>query len=242
MDLPGKTAIVTGAGVRVGRALALGLAQRGANVVVHYNRSAGPAQEVVEEIHALGVGAIAAQADLASMAQLPMVVSAGVEAFGQVDILVNSAAIWEPGTVLDATEDNWDRHMTINCKAPFFLSQAFARNLAPGQRGHIINIVDWRAVRPGVAYVPYTIAKAGLLAMTKSLAVGLGPDVQVNAIAPGAILPPVGEDGGYFDRVAHTIPAKRTGAPGELVKAMLYLLDADFVTGELIYVTGGQHL
>jgi pteridine reductase len=242
MELIGKVALVTGAGVRLGRAIALGLAERGARVIVHYHSSEGPAQEVVNQIIAAGGQAIAARADLRQIAQLEPLVEQGIAAYGQVDILVNSAAIFERGTLLETTEENWERHLAINLKAPFFLCQAYARHLQPEQRGHIINIVDWRAVRPGTAYVAYTAAKAGLLALTQSLALALGPQVQANAIAPGAILPPPGDDGSYFRRLAERIPARRTGSPEEIVKAVLYLLDADFVTGELLYVTGGEHL
>jgi len=157
-------------------------------------------------------------------------------------VLVNSASIFQRGTILNTTLVNWDDHLAINLRAPFFLCQAFARALREGQRGHIINIADWRAVRPGTQYMAYTFAKAGLVAMTESLAQALGPAVQVNAIAPGAILPPPGDDGAYFRQLADRLPLRHVGAPEEVVKAVLYLLDSDFVTGTLLFVTGGEHL
>lgn len=242
MDLVGKVALVTGAGVRIGRAIALGLASRGAQVVAHYHRSAAPAQSLVAEIEALGGEAVAVQGDLQDTACLPGLVAAGIERFGHLDILVNSAAIFERGTLLTTDEANWSRHLDINLKAPFFLCQAFVGRLRAEQRGHIINIADWRAERPGTQYMAYTLAKSGLVALTKSLALALGPQVQVNAIAPGAILPPPGDEDGYFARLAETLPLKRTGSPDEVVAAVAYLLRSDFVTGEVLHITGGEHL
>lgn len=251
MDITGKVALITGAGVRIGRALALAVAQRGANVLVHYNTSAQEAHEVVALIEKMGneqhPRAVAIGGDLRDPATPERLIARGMEAFGHVDILINSAAIFRRGSVLDTTEADWDDHLIINLKAPFFLCQAFARRLQPDQRAHIINIADWRAVRPGVAYMAYTAAKAGLVALTKSMALALAPNVQVNAIAPGAILPPSTghtEQGAqeYFAKLAQRIPVKHTGSPTEIAKAVLYLLDSDFVTGEVLFVTGGEHL
>ena len=242
MQLDGKVALVTGAGVRIGRALALALAERGTHVVVHYNRSEGPAREVETQIQSLGAKTLALQADLRESSSIGPLIDHIVQQLGGLDILINSASIFERGTILDTTEENWDDHLAINLKAPFFLCQAYARQLKPEQRGHIINIADWRALRPGVAYMAYTLSKAGLVAMTKSLALALAPNVQVNAIAPGAILAPPGDDGGYFAKVATRIPARRLGSPEEIVRTVLFLLGSDFVTGELVHVTGGEHL
>jgi pteridine reductase len=242
MDLKGKTAIVTGAGVRLGRAMALAMAERGARLVVHYNRSAGPAQEVVQQIEALGSEALAVPADLGQPRQAPSIVERAVERFGRADVLVNSAAIFERGPWDETTEENWDRHFDINLKSPFFLLQAFARQVGGERQAHIVNMADWRGVRPGTAYVAYTLTKAALIALTQSMAQALGPNIQVNAIAPGLILPPPGQGPEYLEREALKIPAQRTGSPAEIAKALLYLLDNDFVTGELLHVTGGEHL
>ena len=242
MELRDCVAIVTGAGVRLGRAMALSLAEHGARLVVHHNRSADPAQSVVDEARSMGSEAIDLQADLSDARQVPSLVERAVAHFGQADVLVNSAAIFEPGHWDDTTEDNWDRHFNINLKAPFFLSQAFARQVEKERRAHIVNIADWRGVRPGADHVAYTLTKAALIAMTRSLALALSPSIQVNAIAPGLILPPPGQGPGYLEQKARLIPAQRAGSEAEIVKALLYLLDADFVTGELIHVTGGEHL
>ncbi len=242
MDWRGRVALVTGAGVRIGRAIALALAERGMRLIVHYHTSAGPAQEVVEQIISAGGQAIALRADLLDPSAPQRLIAQGIEAFGEVDVLINSASIFERGTVYDATLDHWERHLAINLRAPFFLCQAYAQALRPDQRGHIINIADWRALRPGTQYVAYTVSKAGLVALTKSLALALAPRVQVNAIAPGGILPPPSGPDAYFTHLPERLPLRRIGAPEEVVKAVNYLLDADFVTGEILLVTGGEHL
>ena len=242
MELDGKVAIVTGGAVRLGKALALALAEQGVRLGIHHGSSAGPAQELVEEIRALGSDATAIQADLSQPGDTRFIVERAVAHFGQVDILVNSAAIFEPGNWDDTTEANWDRHFAINLKSPFFLSQAFAAQMGRERSGHIVNIADWRGVRPGPDHVAYTLTKAAVIAMTKSMALALAPNIQVNAIAPGLILPPPGQDLAYVERKADQIPVQRVGSPQEIANTLIYLLRSDFVTGELIFVTGGEHL
>ena len=242
MKLDGKVAVVTGSAVRLGKALALALAGHGAQLVIHHGSSVDAARETVVQIKALGSDAVAVQADLGQAALAATIIECAVTHFGRVDILVNSAAIFEPGGLADTTEANWDRHFAVNLKAPFFLSQVFAAHVGRGQRGHIVNLVDWRATRPAADHLAYTLTKAGLITLTQSLALALGPNIQVNAIAPGAILPPPGQDQDYLDRLAQTIPLRRRGSSDEVAKALLFLLDSDFVTGEVILVTGGQHL
>jgi len=234
------TAIVTGGAVRLGRALAWALGEQGARVVVHYNASAVAAQALVAQMAHAGFVASAVQADLQKPIEAAQTILAHAqEQFGGADILINSAAIFEPGDLATTTEDQWERHFAINLKAPFFLSQAFA---AQRRRGHIINIADWRGARPGADHLAYTLTKAALLALTHSLAQLCAPDIQVNAIAPGAILPPPEQDPAYLERLGQRLPLQRAGSPEEIVKAMRYLLASDFVTGETIFVTGGQHL
>ncbi len=242
MELNGKVAIVTGGAVRLGKALALALAEHGARLAIHYASSAGPAQETVAEIEALGSDGLAVQADLGRSGEAVSIVERAVAHFGQVDILVNSAAIFQPGNWDDTTEANWDRHFAINLKSPFFLSQAFAMHVGRERPGHIVNIADWRGVRPGADHVAYTLTKAALIAMTQALALALAPNIQVNAVAPGLILPPPGKDREYLGELAKTVPAQRVGSPEEVTKTVIYLLESDFVTGDLIFVTGGQHL
>jgi pteridine reductase len=242
MELDGRVAIVTGGAVRLGKALALALAEQGVRLAIHYGSSAGPAEDAVAEIKAMGSDALAIQADLRVPGQTSSIVERAAAHFGQVDILVNSAAIFEPGNWDDTTEDNWDRHFAINVKSPFFLSQAFATQVGPERVGHIVNIADWRGFRPGPDHMAYTLTKAAVIAMTKSMALALAPNIQVNAIAPGLILPPPGRDQSYLKQKAEQIPAQRVGSPKEIANTLLYLLHSDFVTGDLLFVTGGEHL
>ena len=242
MELDRKVAVVTGGAVRLGKALALALAEQGARVAVHYASSAGPAETVVQEIKAMGSDAVAIQADLSRPGEARTVIERATTRFGQVDILVNSAAIFEPGNWDDTTEANWDRHFAVNLKSPFFLSQAFAAQVGRERTGQIVNIADWRGARPGPDHVAYTLTKAAIIAMTKSLALALAPNIQVNAIAPGLILPPPGQDQAYLESKANEVPAQRVGSPQEIANAMIFLLRSDFITGDLIFVTGGEHL
>ena len=241
MELAGAVVIVTGGAVRLGKAMALGVAGAGARVVVHYGHSAEAARRTVAEIKSLGGEALAVRADFLDAGAAGAVVGQAAERFGRVDALVNSASIYEPADVAGTTESLWDRHFAINLKAPFFLCQAFAAQLGE-RRGHIVNIADWRGTRPTASRVAYTLTKAGLIAMTQSLAQALAPNVQVNAIAPGVILPPPGEGDEYVQRLLPSIPLRRSGSPADVVEALLYLLRSDFVSGEVLYVTGGQHL
>jgi pteridine reductase len=250
MQLDGRVAVVTGGAVRLGKALALALAEEGVRLAVHYNSSAGPAEATVGEIRALGSDAVALRADLSQPDQVPSLIDQAAEQWGRLDILVNSAAIFEPADLAHTSAESWDRHFAINLRAPFFLSQAFAahvgkdRRAPDGARGraHIVNIADWRGLRPDTSYLAYSLAKAGVLAMTQGLALALAPNIQVNAIAPGAILPPPGKDQAYLDGLAADIPVQRVGSPAEIARTLLFLLKSDFVTGQTVFVTGGQHL
>jgi len=242
MVLQDKVALVTGGAVRLGRALALSLAEQGVRLLIHYGSSAGPAQATISQVKTMGGEALALQADFRQSGAAARLLDRAVEHFGQLDILVNSAAIFGAGDLSDTTEENWDKHFAINLKSPFFLSQAFAAHVGQERRGHIINIADWRALRPGPDHLTYTLTKAGLVTMTQSLALALAPNIQVNAIAPGAILPPPDKGEDYLEKLGQALPLQRSGSPEEVSKAMLYLLQSDFVTGELIFVTGGEHL
>lgn len=242
MELKGKVALITGGAVRLGRALALALAGQGVRIALHYGTSTQAAEATAAEINALGSEARLFPADLRDTAGLAPMLARAAQAWGTVDILVNSAAMFEPGGLADTTEANWEAHFAVNLKAPFFLAQAWAAQLKPGQRGHLVNLVDWRAVRPGPNYLAYTLTKAALLTLTHSLAVALAPQVQVNAIAPGAILPPPGQPETYFNRLLPRIPLGRPGAPADVAQALLFLVQSDFVTGETLFVTGGEHL
>jgi pteridine reductase len=243
VDLNGKVAIVTGGSVRLGKAIALTLAEQGVKIGLHYNQSAEQAEGTLEDITSLGSTGILIQADfLQPLQAAERLVEKTLSEFNRLDILVNSAAIFEDSSVSSVTGEHWDRHFDVNLKVPFFLCQHFAQHLEPGECGQIVNIADWRGTRPGDDHPVYTLTKSALVAMTKSLAQHLAPDVQVNAIAPGAVLPPPGSDHSYLQQIAEKIPLGRTGTPHDVTNALLYLLRSDFITGEVLHVTGGQQL
>ena len=242
MDLNGKAALVTGGGIRLGKGIAVALAGQQVRVAVHYNRSRQGAEDTVRQIQALGVEAAALQADLSLPGMAPDLIHRAVEALGPLDFLINSAAVLDAASEADLAETYWDEQFAVNLKAPFFLSRAFAEHVGRQRRAHIVNIADSSVGRPSADRLIYRLTKAALIHMTKDLAIALAPILQVNAIAPGAILPPVGQGQAYMDELAKKIPALRVGSPEELGKALLYLLHSDFVTGEIIYVSGGAHL
>ncbi len=244
MELKQKVALITGSAKRVGKALALALAEQGCNVVVHYGHSAEAAQKTVNEVKAQSVEAWAVSADLGDEAAVNRLVPLALEHAGRLDILINSASIFPPEDFLTADPATWDQAMMVNLKTPFLLSQAFARALPEGRPGKIINLLDAVAMRPQNHHFSYAISKVGLERLTQATALALAErDIQVNGIALGAILPAVNDDPAKFERLAQRIPARRTGAPEDVVQAMLYLLQAgDYVTGEIIRVDGGRHL
>jgi glucose 1-dehydrogenase len=244
MELGSKVALITGSAKRVGKALALALARQGCHIVVHYGHSAEAAQETAAKIESLGVKAWAISADLSDEAAVRLLIPFALEQAGRLDILINSASIFPPEDFLAADSATWDHNMRVNLKAPFLLSQAFARALPQGQPGKIINLLDASAMRPQNHHFSYTVSKYGLQGLTQAMAHALAArNIQVNGIALGAILPNVNDNPAAFEKLAQKIPARRTGSPGDVVTAMLYLLkDADFVTGEIIRVDGGRHL
>ena len=243
MELRGKVAVVTGGAVRLGKSLALALADAGCDVAVHYNRSERAAEETAAEIRERGVRAVTVRADFASPREAAETIfEQTIGELGAVSVLVNSAAIFEEGTLQDTTDDQWDRHFSINLKAPAALCREYCRQRVANEPGHIVNIVDWRATRPATGHLAYTLSKSGLVALTQILAQELAPHVQVNAIAAGAILPAANSEIGLFDRLAEQIPLRRTGQPTDVADALLFLLRADFLTGEVLHVTGGRQL
>ncbi len=241
-NLEGMVALVTGGAVRIGRTLALALAGRGARVALHYGSSADAAAMTVAAIHDLGGHAEAFQADLRNHAGVGDLIEQVAQRLGKLDLLVNSAATFTPAEISETTESLWDDHFSINLKAPFFLARAFAGHLGTERAGQIVNIADWRAVRPDPRCLAYSLTKAGIVAMTKGLALALAPNIRVNAIAPGAILPPPGRNESYLKQVGESTPLRRHGSPGDVAAALLYLATAQFVTGQVLFVDGGEHL
>jgi pteridine reductase len=243
MDLEGKTCLVTGAGRRLGRAVALALAARGAGVAVHYRTSRSGAEEVVRRIRNGGARAEAIPADLADPESRRSLVGGVISRFGRIDVLVNSASTFYPTPLADVSEEAWDDLMDVNLKAPFFLCRDAGMRMKEGGEGAIINVADVAALRPWVDYIPYSAAKSALLALTRGLARALAPEVRVNAIAPGAILLPEGTSDEEAHRLVSRTPLGKIGTPEDLVAAVLFLLEgARYTTGEVILIDGGRHL
>ncbi len=243
MELAGAVAVVTGGAVRVGRALVLALAGRGVRVAVHYGSSAEAAESAVAEARGLGAEAFALSADLADEAAVGRIVPAVRERFGApVDILINSASIFEAGAFAKTTSAQWDRHFLINLKAPFLLTQAFAAQVEEGRTGKVVNLNDWRGFRPADDHFAYTMSKGALIALTRGTAIALAPRVHVNCLALGAILPPESASEARKARIISEVPLGRWGGAEEVARAMLYLLESDYVTGETVFVDGGRSL
>jgi NAD(P)-dependent dehydrogenase (short-subunit alcohol dehydrogenase family) len=235
-----KTVLITGAARRVGRIFALGCAQAGANVIIHYGHSSEEAAQTQGEIKALGRRAWVLASDLSKPAEASQTISQA-KGISLLYALVNSAAIFEPLSLPETTLSDWERHLAINLTAPFLLSQAFAEQLPESAEGRIVNILDWRALRPREDHFPYTISKAALAALTQSLAVALAPRITVNGLALGAVLPP--SDGGAGADVIENVPLGRWSEAKEIQQALVFLLAGpSYITGEIIHVDGGRHL
>jgi NAD(P)-dependent dehydrogenase (short-subunit alcohol dehydrogenase family) len=242
MDIEGKVALVTGAAKRLGRTIALALAERGAELVLHYHTSEREAHEVLGLVKRLGGKPVAVRADLAASPEIDAVVEGAMRAFGRIDILVNSAAIFYRTPFSALTEADWDRFLTVNLKAPFLLCRHVGEVMLRQGRGKIINLADIAGAKVWAEFIPYSVSKAGLLALTTGLAKALAPTVQVNAIAPGAVLLPDDSAADERARAAERVPLRRLGAPADIARAALYLVESDFVTGEVLTVDGGQRL
>ncbi|HTS17521.1 MAG TPA: SDR family oxidoreductase [Verrucomicrobiae bacterium] len=242
MKLKGKTALVTGAGKRLGREIALGLARRGANVVVHYNTSAGDARGVVREIEALGVDAMAVKADQTNAREVGLAVARAVKHFHDIDVLVASAAVYKKTPFDTLTEEDWDLHIDANLKGPFLFAREIGRRMKARRRdGKMVLFADWAAIRPYADYLPYCVSKAGVICLAKSLAKALGPKVQVNAIAPGPILLPPDMTAAERQEVVDATVVKRIGSPQDIVNAVVFLIEgSDFITGHTLMVDGGR--
>lgn len=240
-DLAGRVALVTGAGRRVGRALAVALGTRGMHVIVHYHASADGAEETARLVTRAGGSAQTARADLGRVEEGERLVDDAVAARGSLDVLVNSAAVMLRTPLGETTAAQWDAIFSLNVRAPYFLCQRAAPALREA-RGNIVNLADLAALETWPGYVPHGLTKAAVLQMTRALARVLAPEVRVNAIAPGVVLLPEGWSDADAERLRTTTPLQRLGSPEDVAGAMLYLLDASYVTGEVITVDGGRHV
>ncbi|MFN2228085.1 MAG: SDR family oxidoreductase [Anaerolineae bacterium] len=246
MDLEGKVALVTGGGVRVGRAISLGLARAGARVVVHYNKSSGPAEETVAEARRLGSEAVAVQGDFSSAQQVREVARIARQAFGGpletpgVDVLVHAASPFVKGRLFDTDLETWHLLSATVVESFFLLTRELAPAMKQRGAGAIVAILDRGAFDPWPEYLFHGLAKMALWGLVRSFAAELAPEIRVNGIVPGPVLPPPGMDAGTAARVAQDTLLKRWGSPQDVVEAVLYLVRADYVTGTAAFVDGGE--
>jgi pteridine reductase len=237
-----QTALITGGAVRIGRAITLALAGAGMRVVVHYNRSSGPAEMLVEQIREGGGEAVAIGGDLSRHAEVERVAREAEEAFGWIDVLVNNASVF-PEEALDAVDEAlWDHTLAVNLKAPFFLTRALGARMRERGEGVVINMVDLAGMQTWSRYAAHAVSKAGLVHLTKVAARALAPEVRVVGIAPGTVLPPEDLPAEEIERLARGTLLGTIGSPEDVARAVLYLIDAPFVTGEILVVDGGRSL
>ena len=241
MEIHGKTALVTGGAKRIGRAIALALAQEGMNLILHYHHSSREARGTQAEAERLGVRVHLIRANLEKLGEVNQLARKAFRIAPRIHLLVNNAAVFYKTPFGKIREKDWDYFFDINLKAPFFLAQRIGLEMFRQKEGKIINLVDWTAFRPYAGYLPYCASKAGLVAVTESLAKILAPHVQVNAIAPGPILPAAGSTPKENRKVVQRTPLKRFGEPEDIAEAVRFLVKVtDFVTGAVLPVDGGN--
>ncbi len=238
--LAGRVALVTGGAVRLGRAISLALAREGCRVAIHYHRSAAAARATAREARRIGAEAEVIRGDIASPAAARRLVAETVRRFGRLDLLVNNAGIFTRTPLFDVTAAQWDRLLAVNLRGPFFASQAAARWMAGRKSGRIINITDVGGLKPWSSYLPYCVSKAGLLMLTRGLALALAPHVQVNSVAPGAVLLPENFPARLRQKLRHAVPMGREGSPEDVAAAVVFFATApSYITGQVLFVDGG---
>ena len=240
MELQNKIALVTGAGVRLGQAIAQNLGKLGMSVVIHYHHSEKGAKETLKLLSTDNSQHLILQADLKKVSEIKELVRQAEELSGPISVLINNAADFFPTPFFSTNEEEWDHLFELNLKAPFFLSQTIAEGMKQRGEGKIINLVDVSADRPWIGFLPYCTSKAGLASLTRGLAKALAPEVQVNAIAPGTVLPPPDHAEMDLSESIERSLLKRIGSAEDIVKAVEYLLKSDFVTGTIMPVDGGR--
>ncbi len=235
-------ALVTGAAQRVGATIARRLAEAGYATIVHYNASAGSAEALVAGIAEKGGRAAALAADLTDRRQRAGLIAAATEPFGPLTVLVNNASIYEPDSADTLDEAVWDRHFALHVEAPLFLTRDFAAQLPAGVRGNVVNIIDARVLQPVPAFMSYTLSKTALYNATRTLAQSFAPRIRVNAVGPGPTLPERGQSEEAFRAVNDRVLLGHGSAPDDIAAAVLYLVNAPAVTGQMLAVDGGIHL
>ena len=242
MNINGKTALITGGAHRVGKAITLGLAQKGANVVINFNTSAEPANQTAAEARSMGVDSLVVQCDVSSHDQVNGMVASAVEQFGGIDILVNSASWFQKTPFPMEDFSDWFKVIDILIHGSMYCANALATMMKARGEGAIINIVDRSAWHPFHGFAAHSVGKAGLLAFTRQLAIELAPEVKVNAVSPGPVLPPPDYTDTQAERVAQGTLLKRWGTPKDVADAVLFLIESEYITGEVITVDGGEQI
>jgi len=242
MEIEGKTALVTGSARRIGRATVMELGRRGARIAVHYRSSEAEAHDVVSALKNLGCDAGAFQADLTSPESIERLARSVAEQFGSVDILVNNASVFDKGSLEDSTPELWDEQMNTNARAPFFVAQSVSRFMRNRGQGKIVNLADPAGEAVWTGYFPYSVSKAALLAVTRGLARALAPAIQVNAVAPGPVHFPENYTAEQKELAVSRTLLKREGSADDVVRAIVFLIENDYITGEVLHVDGGRHL
>lgn len=241
MKLEGASVLITGGAKRVGKGIALALARQKARVAISYQTSSKEADKTVKEVEALGVKALAVAADISKANEVDRLIKTVHKTLGSLEILINNAAIYDKSPFDRLTEEEWDRHIEVNLKGTFLCAKAASQVMGKQGKGKIINIADWSGIRPYKNYLPYCVSKAGVIALTKALALELAPSIQVNCICPGPILLP--ETFGEEERrvVIQETPLARVGSPEDIAAAVLFFIQgSDFVTGAILPVDGGR--
>lgn len=238
--LSGRVALVTGGAHRVGKAITMALARAGTDVIVHYHRSSEAATATAAEVQTLGRRAVTVGADLGDTDEIHRLFQVVEQAFDRLDILVNSASVFEAVDFMDLTPEQWDENLDVNLKGPAFCAQAAARLMLPRGGGHIVNIADVIGLRPWPRYPHHSVAKAGLVMLTQVLAATLAPTVQVNAIAPGPVLKPPDMPEARWQEIGAASLLGRPGQAQDVAEAVLFLVRSNYITGEVLVVDGGS--
>jgi len=240
MNPKGKTALITGGAVRVGKAITLALAQAGANVVINYNSSSAAAEDTLAEARVLGVDALAIQANIGERQQVESMVNTAADHFGSIDILVNNASLWMATPFPTRNIDGWHLVTNILINGAFYCANAIAPLMRKQGEGSIVNIIDLSAFEPWPEHSAHSVGKSALLALSRQLALELAPEVCVNAVAPGPVLPPPDYDEQKIANTAANTLLNRWGTPGDVSNAVMFFIKANYITGEMLAVDGGQ--